>query len=79
MIVDAVPYHDLLNLFGFYLYIYTNHVGLGISVISRIASPFSRQIAIGNAGPVSALESMVGMSHENFKCRSAIKPLTCLD
>ena len=32
--------------------------GLEISVNSRIASPFSRQIAIGNAGPTTALESM---------------------
>ena len=37
---------------------YTDHAGLEISVNSSIASPFSRQIAIGNAGPVSALESM---------------------
>ena len=30
---------------------YTDHAGLEIFVNSRIASPFSRQIAIGNAGP----------------------------
>ena len=36
----------------------TDHAGLEISVNSRIASPFSRQIAFGNAGPVSALEFM---------------------
>ena len=37
-----------------------DHAGLEISVNSRIAWPFSRQIAIGNAGPrpSSALESM---------------------
>ena len=37
---------------------YTEHAGLEIPVNSRIASPFSRQIAIGNAGPILALESM---------------------
>ena len=39
---------------------YTDYAGLKISVNSRIASPFSRQIANGNAGPTSgsALESM---------------------
>ena len=31
---------------------YTDHAGLEISVNSRIESPFSRQVAIGNAGPV---------------------------
>ena len=30
----------------------TDHAGLEISVNSDIALPFSRQIAIGNAGPV---------------------------
>ena len=33
-------------------------MGLKISANSRIESPFSRQIAIGNAGPGSALDSM---------------------
>ena len=37
---------------------YTDHAGLEISINSRIASPFSLQIAICNAGPTSALESM---------------------
>ena len=37
---------------------YTDYAGLRISVISRIASLFSRQIANVNAGPVLALESM---------------------
>ena len=37
---------------------YTDHAGLEISVNSRIASLFSLQIAIGNAGPGSALDSM---------------------
>ena len=34
---------------------YTDHAGLEISVNSRIASQFSRQIANGNAGPTTAL------------------------
>ena len=38
--------------------IYTDYAGLEITVNSRIATPFSRQIAIGNAGPGSALDSM---------------------
>ena len=38
--------------------VYTDYAGLEISVNSRIASLFSRQIAIGKAGPVLALESM---------------------
>ena len=38
--------------------IYTDYAGLEISVNSRIASLFLQQIAIGNAGPVLALESM---------------------
>ena len=37
---------------------YTDYAGPEISVNSRIASLFSQQIAIGNAGPVLALESM---------------------
>ena len=36
----------------------TDHAGLEILVDLCIALPFSRQIAIGNAGPTSALESM---------------------
>ena len=39
---------------------YTEYAGLNISVNSHIAWPFSRQIAIGNAGPSLALESMGG-------------------
>ena len=35
-----------------------DHAGPEISVNLRIASPFSRQIAICNAGPSTALESM---------------------
>ena len=46
--------------------IYTDHAGLEISVNSSIASPFSRQIAIGNAGPTSALESMG--AKQTFRC-----------
>ena len=38
--------------------LYTDHAGLEIPVNSRIASPFSRQIVNGNAGPTSALETM---------------------
>ena len=37
---------------------YTDHAGPEISVNSRMAWPFSRQIANGNAGPTSALVSM---------------------
>ena len=40
------------------IYSYTDHAGLEIPVNSRIASPFSRQIANDNAGPTSALDSM---------------------
>ena len=36
----------------------TDHVGLEIPMDLSIASPFSRQIAIGNGGPTSALEPM---------------------
>ena len=46
--------------------IYTDYAGLEISVNSRIASPFSRQIAIGNAGPATALESMGAKRY--FRC-----------
>ena len=42
------------------------YAGLGILVDLCIASPFSRQIAIGNAGPNSALEAMGGKSI--FRC-----------
>ena len=45
---------------------YTDYAGLEISVNSCIASPFSRQIAIGNAGPSLALESMGGKP--TFRC-----------
>ena len=37
---------------------YTDHAGPEIPVHLSIASPFSRQIAIDNAGPSLALESM---------------------
>ena len=47
---------------------YTEHAGLEISVNSRIASPFSRHIAIGNAGPSTALDSMGGK--QSFRCHS---------
>ena len=45
---------------------YTDHAGLEISVNSRIASPFSRQIAIVNAGPSTALEPMG--AKPSFRC-----------
>ena len=37
---------------------YTDHAGLEIPVDFSITSPFSRQIVIGNAGPILALKSM---------------------
>ena len=37
---------------------YTDYAGLEIFVNSHIASPFSRHIANGNAGPTTALDSM---------------------
>ena len=36
----------------FWVGFYSDQASLEISVNSRIALPFSRQIAIGNAGPV---------------------------
>ena len=45
---------------------YTDNAGPEISVNSRIASPFSQQIAIGNAGPSSALESTG--AKPSFRC-----------
>ena len=45
---------------------YTDHAGPEISVNSHIASPFSWQIAIGNGGPTSALESMG--AKPTFRC-----------
>ena len=47
---------------------YTDHAGLEISVNSRIASPFSQQIAIGNAGPTTALDFMG--AKPSFHCHS---------
>ena len=38
--------------------VYTDHAGPEISVNSHVASAFSRQIANGNAGPTTALDSM---------------------
>ena len=43
-----------------------DHAGPEISVSSRIASSFSRQIANVNAGPVLTLESMG--AKRNFRC-----------
>ena len=45
---------------------YTDHAGLEISVHLRIAWPFPWQIAIGNTGPISALESMG--TKPTFRC-----------
>ena len=45
---------------------YTDHAGLQISVNLHIAPPFSLQTAIGNGGPISALESMG--AKPNFRC-----------
>ena len=45
---------------------YTDDAGLRIPVNSRIASPFSLQIAIGNAGPTTALDSMG--AKPTFRC-----------
>ena len=47
---------------------YTDHVDLEIPFNSRIALLFSRQIAIGNAGPILALES-IG-AKQTFRCHS---------
>ena len=46
--------------------IYGLCVSRNFFVISRIASPFSRQIAIGNADPATALESMGAKRY--FRC-----------
>ena len=43
-----------------------DNAGLEMSVHLRITSPFSRQIAIGNAGPILALESMG--AKPTFRC-----------
>ena len=45
---------------------YTDHASPEISVNSCIASSFSRQIAISNAGPTSALEPMG--AKQTFRC-----------
>ena len=47
---------------------YTAYAGLEISVISCIASLFSRQIANVTAGPILALESMGAKQY--FRCHS---------
>ena len=49
-----------------YINIYTEYAGLDIDVNSRIVSPFSWQIAIGNAGPSLVLESMG--AKPTFRC-----------
>ena len=45
---------------------YTEYAGLNIAVILYIASQFSHQIAIVNAGPSLALESMG--AKRSFRC-----------
>ena len=44
------------------------YAGLGFPVNLSIASVFSRQIAIGNGGPTSALKSMG--AKPSFRCHS---------
>ena len=51
-----------------YFRTYTDHAGLEIPVNSRITSLFSRQIAIGNAGPFLASECMG--AKQTFRCHS---------
>ena len=46
--------------------LYTDHAGPEISLHLSIAWPFSRQIAIGNGGPTSALKSMGAKQY--FRC-----------
>ena len=46
--------------------LYTEYAGLEISDFLCNASPFSRQIANGNAGPTSTLESMG--AKPTFRC-----------
>ena len=58
----------LLSLYILYKKWYTDYAGLEISVTSRIASLFSRQIANVNSGPVLALESMAAKQY--FRCHS---------
>ena len=55
-----------MDLANFGIEYYTDHAGLEISVNSSSASLFSRQIAIGNAGPSTALEPMGGKP--SFRC-----------
>ena len=47
-------------------WLYTDYAGLKIAVNSRIVWPFSRQIAISNGGPTTALESMGAKQY--FRC-----------
>ena len=60
--------HDNQTIIDNIIFMYTDYAGPEISVNSRIASPFSRQIAIGNAGPTSALDSMG--PKPTFRCHS---------
>ena len=46
--------------------VFTDHAGLEIPVDLRIALLFSGQVAIGNAGPTSALQSMG--AKPTFRC-----------
>ena len=46
----------IYNLIFVYIHVYMDYAGLEIYVNSRIAWLFSGQIAIGNAGPTSALK-----------------------
>ena len=49
---------------------FTDHAGLEIPVDLCIVSPFSWQIAIGNAGPILALDSMG--PNPTFRCIALI-------
>ena len=55
-------------IYSIIIFVYTEYAGLEIYVNLRMASSFSRQIANGNAGPTSALESMG--PKPTFRCHS---------
>ena len=52
---------------------YTDYAGPEITVHFSIAAPFSRQIAIGNAGPTTALQPMG--AKRSFRCHLLNIPL----
>ena len=61
-------YHYLYKRKRKYVTVYTEDTGLEFLIDLCIASPFSRQKAIGNAGTASALGSMG--AKPNFRCHS---------